>query len=611
MRVVTFYSFKGGVGRSLALVNVGAELAQTGRRVLLVDFDLEAPGLHTFKALRPSESRPGIIDFVNDYVATKISPDVRDYAYEAAGVAQKGGRLWVMPAGRFDGAYKSRLAQVDWKSLYAKHDGYLLFEDLRAQWVATFNPDYVLIDSRTGHTDVQGICTRQLPDAVVILFFPNQQNLDGLKGVVADIRTESKAPRNGGIVLHFVMSNVPDLDDEEEILKRRLREFRTTLGIREMGAVIHRYDSLSLLNQTIFTRERPRSRLAKEYGKLKDALVQDNVEDREGAIQFLQLALRHPLRAYRPVHRDKFEQKCKRIAELYSADGEILFLLGEVKEREGSKEEALLWFDQALESHSLRAELTSSVYLERGELRYRLRDASGAEADVIAALQADASEDLDVERAVRLLQETNPQGLKVLIDNPTVRALSVAAKLGVVHELSRTSEGLATAVGLLQPLVEDAAIPVEERRMVRHELTLALIGLGRLEEAIGFLEPLVRESDEITHLFNIAMARWGLSGAPDKALFERVLAKRSNDDHGHSANYEQCLSIASWACGNLTEALERLSKAEGIMKEIKYPGFSCWRYKRVKWSEFLEDCASVRQLMAGARVKPAFVANTE
>ena len=40
---VTFYSFKGGVGRTMALINAAAILAGRGRRVLMIDFDLEAP----------------------------------------------------------------------------------------------------------------------------------------------------------------------------------------------------------------------------------------------------------------------------------------------------------------------------------------------------------------------------------------------------------------------------------------------------------------------------------------------------------------------------------------------------------------------------------------
>ena len=47
-RVVTFYSYKGGVGRTMALVNTAYVLARSGFRVLMVDFDLEAPGMTHF-----------------------------------------------------------------------------------------------------------------------------------------------------------------------------------------------------------------------------------------------------------------------------------------------------------------------------------------------------------------------------------------------------------------------------------------------------------------------------------------------------------------------------------------------------------------------------------
>ena len=45
MYVVTFYSFKGGVGRTMSLVNVATQLALAAKKVLIVDFDLEAPGI--------------------------------------------------------------------------------------------------------------------------------------------------------------------------------------------------------------------------------------------------------------------------------------------------------------------------------------------------------------------------------------------------------------------------------------------------------------------------------------------------------------------------------------------------------------------------------------
>jgi MinD-like ATPase involved in chromosome partitioning or flagellar assembly len=291
MYTITFYSFKGGVGRTMALVNVAAQLANMGRKVLLVDFDLEAPGLETFDHLRPKEPHPGMVEYVTEYMRTKCAPDVRDYIYSAGSVGKKSGQLWVMPAGRRDAKYHPALSKIDWLSLYRDHDGFLLFEDTKAQWEQEFKPDYVLIDSRTGHTDVEGICTRQLPDAVVVLFFPNEQNRVGLRDVCRRIRDEATTGLMKQIRLHFVMSNVPDLVDESKDLHDSEQAFQKDLRIAEFDAVIHRYESVKLLfNQAIFVLDRPKSRLAREYEQLLWSLVVHNRADREAALQFLYYA---------------------------------------------------------------------------------------------------------------------------------------------------------------------------------------------------------------------------------------------------------------------------------------------------------------------------------
>ena len=59
-RIITFYSYKGGTGRTMALANVACLLAEThGRPVLVVDWDLEAPGLHRFFPPRIRTTRTG------------------------------------------------------------------------------------------------------------------------------------------------------------------------------------------------------------------------------------------------------------------------------------------------------------------------------------------------------------------------------------------------------------------------------------------------------------------------------------------------------------------------------------------------------------------------
>ena len=75
MFVITFYSYKGGVGRTMSLVNVASELSKRGRKVLVIDFDLEAPGIPSFREFSVSESRIGIVDYVSQYIETSVAPD--------------------------------------------------------------------------------------------------------------------------------------------------------------------------------------------------------------------------------------------------------------------------------------------------------------------------------------------------------------------------------------------------------------------------------------------------------------------------------------------------------------------------------------------------------
>src|SRR5207245_60648 len=95
------YSFKGGVGRTMSLVNVGAALAAAGRRVLLVDFDLEAPGIPTFELFAAVTETAGVVDYVSEYISSGAAPDVKQFITTSpVWSGNKGGGIWLMPAGR-------------------------------------------------------------------------------------------------------------------------------------------------------------------------------------------------------------------------------------------------------------------------------------------------------------------------------------------------------------------------------------------------------------------------------------------------------------------------------------------------------------------------------
>src|ERR1035437_175071 len=178
----TFYSYKGGVGRTLALANVAWLLANhpsEPARVLAIDFDLGAPGLFQVLGLSKAKRTPGIVDYVTDYLQQAAIPDVAQYIHKTAYK-----NIDIIPAGRMDSRYQRRLESIDWKALYEGAFGYELIERLKSD-ISAFAPeyDYVLVDSLTGYSDVGGICVNQLPDLLILLFRLNQQNLDGIERV--------------------------------------------------------------------------------------------------------------------------------------------------------------------------------------------------------------------------------------------------------------------------------------------------------------------------------------------------------------------------------------------------------------------------------------------
>ncbi|MEV6620686.1 CATRA system-associated protein [Amycolatopsis sp. NPDC051106] len=169
--VFTFYSYKGGVGRSFTLANIAVLLARWGHRVLCLDWDLEAPGLGDyFRPRLPARPSGGVVDLVDDFRHGRFQPETHVQRLADVGV------LDFIAAGREDAGYIGQVQEIDWDGLYEAGFGEYL-EKCREQWVERY--DFVLIDSRTGISDIGGICTAHLPDHLVLLFTANRQSIVG------------------------------------------------------------------------------------------------------------------------------------------------------------------------------------------------------------------------------------------------------------------------------------------------------------------------------------------------------------------------------------------------------------------------------------------------
>lgn len=203
--ILTFYSYKGGIGRSMMLANVAWILASNGYSVLAIDWDLEAPGLHRYFAPFLTDpqlvSTEGLIDFCFDFATARataranVSPsdwNLWRYAVSLDWQFPSQGQIDFIPAGRQGPLYAARAGGFDWRVFYERLGGQQLLETAKHSMREEY--DYVLIDSRTGVADISGICTVQMPDKVVLCFTYNNQSIDGTVAVTSAIASQRTPP---------------------------------------------------------------------------------------------------------------------------------------------------------------------------------------------------------------------------------------------------------------------------------------------------------------------------------------------------------------------------------------------------------------------------------
>jgi cellulose biosynthesis protein BcsQ len=281
-RIVTFYSYKGGTGRSMALANFAWILAASGKKVLVMDWDLEAPGLHRY--FRPFLTDPeltetdGLIDAFwtlagtalesvqasstlsadNEYDrvvealedATRglrpiehareaIAPTPSQKVRKSSGGSKSlgprislpqlfpsGGSIDLIGAGRQGATYSVRVNTFAWQRFY-ELDGARLLEQAKSYLRSIY--DWVLIDSRTGVSDTAGICTMQMPDTIVACFTPNRQSVSGVAEVLHSIRSFRSPTIEGPAIRFFpVATRIENLEPRK--LEASRAYFRGRLG---------------------------------------------------------------------------------------------------------------------------------------------------------------------------------------------------------------------------------------------------------------------------------------------------------------------------------------------------------------------------------------------
>lgn len=280
MQTLTFYSYKGGVGRSLALANNAYYLSKFGFKVCIIDFDLEAPGLSYKFKVKDGKVKLGIVDYIYEYwEKTEIPASLEPYTIKLK-TKENEGELYLIPAGDVqNNDYWHNLSSINWHELLFQKNrqGILFFLELKERIKKEINPDFLLIDSRTGVTEIGGICTTILPDSVILLLTNNEENIDGVGRIMKGIQN---APRLNERVIntHFVLTRLPLNEDnkgkslEENITSNIRKELNAKMDakIRDLY-VIHSNRQIELKESLVLNYAKDSNN--KDYNILLDDYI--------------------------------------------------------------------------------------------------------------------------------------------------------------------------------------------------------------------------------------------------------------------------------------------------------------------------------------------------
>ena len=314
LRRVVFYSYKGGVGRTTALVHTAFHLARSGQRVAVVDMDVEAPGLHLL--LPHPDGEPvsvGLVDYLWERQVRPFDPATREgldtCIVHASGIpgqpiaytvedAESRAQIHVIPAGSPGPNYVRRLHTLSSQDVLSRpDDAWSLFEQELTQQL---EPDVLLIDARTGLGDWGGLTLLRLADEAFLVLYPSEQNLDGLRFVRETLSQVS------GISTHLVLSPVPDGTIGRSLVAR----FRPQLGLEDDDDLIEVLYNPSVASADRYPVESAMASYARIANIIRETQAQDRVEEviqKTNAVEVIE-SLTFPMRDAKSIGASDFDQ---------------------------------------------------------------------------------------------------------------------------------------------------------------------------------------------------------------------------------------------------------------------------------------------------------------
>ncbi len=184
-KIISIHSFRGGTGKSNVTANLAAQAAKAGKRVAIVDSDIQSPGIHVLFGLDENSMQKTLNDYLHgDCAITDAAYPVGREAAAKSGVAQLADKnLWLVPSS----IKTSEISRV----LRDGYDVNILNKGLKTLR-RDLQLDYLFIDTHPGLNE-ETLLSIAMSDTMVIILRPDQQDFQGT-AVTLDVARSLDVP---------------------------------------------------------------------------------------------------------------------------------------------------------------------------------------------------------------------------------------------------------------------------------------------------------------------------------------------------------------------------------------------------------------------------------
>lgn len=248
--VVLVHSFRGGTGKSNTTANLATAIASTGKRVAVIDTDIQSPGIHILFGME--QVNPDTT--LNQYLWGNCT--VEDAAHEVTpdAVQKKGGSIFLVPSSS-DAGDITRILQQG-------YDVRLLKKGFRGL-IKALDLDYIFVDTHPGLNEETLLCIA-VSNVLVVILRPDRQDLQGT-AVMVDLARKLKVPK-----ILMVVNRVMQSFDTE-IVRQRLQ---AKYAIPVVGVLPNCDEMMRLGSRGLFSLRYPDHSLTQTYVQVAKQIME-------------------------------------------------------------------------------------------------------------------------------------------------------------------------------------------------------------------------------------------------------------------------------------------------------------------------------------------------